>query len=271
MTIDGEDIGFVYMEGLPGELKALESVSIALRPGSVHGLVGASGSGKTTLGQTLSGLLSPSSGRVLLDGRPASPAELRAVVALAFQSPENQLFEDTAFEDVAFGPAHIGHTREKIESIVVNVLELLELDTQDMRVRSPFSLSLGEKRRVALAGVLAMERPFVILDEPTAGLDEHLCGIVSRTIRHLKRSGRGVLLISHDTDVVSSLSDEVTVLSGGTSIHSGASSGFFFDREKLRSSGLSMPAPARLHLILERTNPELCTSVEERLRSIKLY
>ena len=271
MIIEAHGIGYTYMAGLPGEVRALESASLKLEPGKMHGLVGASGSGKTTAAQIISGLLDPSAGEVLVDGSRADPAFLRSVVAMAFQFPENQIFEDTAFDDVAFGPRHLGRGAREVESLVKGALELLELDADQMRVRSPFSLSVGEKRRIALAGILAMERPFVVLDEPTAGLDEHLCSIVSQMVRSLCASGKGVLLISHDTDVVFSLSDNVTVLRDGVTIYTGAPDDIFTNGKKLEESGLTLPTSARLARLILESHPELYPDLVEKLKSIRLH
>jgi energy-coupling factor transport system ATP-binding protein len=219
----------------------------------------------------MGGLLEPVTGEVFLDGRSVGPRELRGAASLAFQSPESQIFEENVFEDVAFGPRQMGRSLDEVDTLVSDALELLELDVEDMRTRSPFSLSFGEKRRVALAGVLAMGRRFVILDEPTSGLDQHLCSIVSRTIQRLAESERGVLLISHDTDVICGLSDEITVLQKGRSVYTGSPAGILEREDRLRGAGLSIPTVVRLHAILERINPELCRDVEEELRAVRLY
>ena len=216
MRIELEGVRYVYSPGTPFEVEALRDVSLGVEPGEVLGVIGGTGSGKSTLVQHLNLLLVPTEGRVLVDGEDArglERAELRRRVGLVFQSPEQALFAPTVEEDVAFAPRRLGLTGDGVRERVREALGLLAVE--HLASRSPFALSGGEKRRVAIAGVLAMGPEVVVLDEPTAGLDPHarseLIGLVGR----LRGSGVTVVLVSHDLDEVAEVADRVCVLEGG--------------------------------------------------------
>lgn len=216
MRIDLQGVRHVYSPGTPFAVEALKGVSLRVEPGEVLGVVGGTGSGKSTLVQHLNLLLVPTAGRVLVDGKDAlsiSRSELRRRIGLVFQSPEQALFAPTVEEDVAFAPRRLGLGEEEVRERVHETLGLLE--ASHLAARPPFALSGGEKRRVAIAGVLAMGPEVLVLDEPTAGLDPHarseLVGLVGR----LKASGMTVVFVSHDLDEVAEVADRVCVLEGG--------------------------------------------------------
>ncbi len=216
MRIDLEGVGHVYGGGTPFAVEALKDVSLSVEPGEVLGVIGGTGSGKSTLVQHLNLLLLPTAGRVLVDGEDAlslGRSELRRRVGLVFQSPEQALFAPTVEEDVAFAPRRLGLGEDEVRERVRETLGLL--GAGHLAARPPFGLSGGEKRRVAIAGVLAMGPEVLVLDEPTAGLDPHarseLVGLVGR----LKASGMTVVFVSHDLDEVAEVADRVCVLDGG--------------------------------------------------------
>ena len=216
MRIELEGVRHVYSPGTPLAVEALRGVSLGVEPGEVLGLIGGTGSGKSTLVQHLNLLLLPTAGRVLVDGQDARSmgrSGLRRRVGLVFQSPEQALFAPTVEEDVAFAPRRLGLGEDEVRERAREALDLL--GAGHLASRPPFGLSGGEKRRVAIAGVLAMGPEVLVLDEPTAGLDPHarfeLVGLVGR----LKGSGMTVVFVSHDLDEVAEVADRVCVLEGG--------------------------------------------------------
>jgi len=213
VRVELQNVRHVYAPGTPFEVEALRDVSLAVEPDEVLGIVGGTGSGKSTLAQHLNLLLEPTSGRVLVDARTLKGGELRRRVGLVFQFPEAALFAPTVEEDVAFAPRRLGLDEEEVQRRVRETLELL--GARHLAGRSPFALSGGEKRRVAIAGVLAMAPEVLVLDEPTAGLDpatrEDLLGVV----RALREGGTPVVLVSHDLDEVAEVADRVCVLGEG--------------------------------------------------------
>jgi energy-coupling factor transport system ATP-binding protein len=216
VRVELQDVRHVYAPGTPFEVEALRGVSLAVEPDEVLGIVGGTGSGKSTLVQHLNLLLEPTGGRVLVDGvdaRTLRRSELRRRVGLVFQFPEAALFAPTVGEDVAFAPRRLGMDEDEIRQRVRQTLELL--GAGHLEQRSPFALSGGEKRRVAIAGVLAMAPEVLVLDEPAAGLDpatrEDLLGVV----RALGDGGTSVVLVSHDLDEVAEVADRVCVLEEG--------------------------------------------------------
>jgi len=216
MRLELEDIRYVYATGTPFEVEALRGVSLAVEPGEVLGIVGGTGSGKSTLVQHMNLLLTPASGRVLVDGVDARSLEksgLRRRVGLVFQFPESALFAPTVEEDVAFAPRQLGLDEGEVQERVSESLR--SLGAEDLAVRSPFALSGGEKRRAAIAGVLAMRPEVLILDEPTAGLDPATREELLALILGLRKSGISVVLVSHDLDEVAEVADRVCVLHEG--------------------------------------------------------
>ena len=225
---------------------ALQDADLVIGEGERIGIIGPSGSGKTTLIQLLNGLLQPDSGEVFVDGKPAAyrgEAVLawRRRVGLVFQFPEMQFFEETVEKEVGYALANLGFGEEEIRSRVANVLNSLNLPPDVYAQRSPFLLSEGQKRRVAIASVLVMEPEILIFDEPTAGLDYGGVQLVKELILKLADDRRSVVLVSHDMDFVAELVDRVVVLSGGRIVFDGSKAGFFRKEETIRQYGLEPP------------------------------
>ena len=216
MRIELQGVRHVYSPGTTFAVEALKGVCMSVEPGEVLGVIGGTGSGKSTLVQHLNLLLVPTAGRVLVDGEDAlsmSRPGLRRRVGLVFQSPEQALFAPTVEEDVAFAPRRLGLGEEEVRERVRETLDLLEAG--HLAARPPFALSGGEKRRVAIAGVLAMGPEVLVLDEPTAGLDPHARSGLVDLVGRLRGSGMTVVFVSHDLDEVAEVADRVCVLEGG--------------------------------------------------------
>ncbi len=257
MRIELEGVRHVYSPGTPFAVEALRGVSLGVERGEVLGVIGGTGSGKSTLVQHLNLLLIPTSGRVLVDGEDAlsmGRSELRRRIGLVFQSPEQALFAPTVEEDVAFAPRRLGLGEGEVRGRVREALDLL--GAWHLASRPPLALSGGEKRRVAIAGVLAMGPEVLVLDEPTAGLDPHarseLVGLVGR----LKTSGMTVVFVSHDLDEVAEVADRVCVLDGGVVRAVGTPAEVFYGDPS------QAPATVRVAAALN----EACTAVGRPVR-----
>ncbi|WP_304426648.1 energy-coupling factor transporter ATPase [uncultured Adlercreutzia sp.] len=231
----------------PDALWALLDVTFTVEPGEFLGIAGHTGSGKSTLIQHMNGLVHPTEGRVLADGRDLAEKgvahEVRQQVGLVFQYPENQLFANTVYDDVAFGPRNMKLSEDEVDRRVREGLALVGLSFDELRDRSPFDLSGGQQRRVAFAGVLAMEPEVLVLDEPVAGLDplsrEEFLGL----IRDLHGGGRTVVMVSHSMEDLAALSDRILVLSEGRVFALGTPAEVFADAAALKAVGLGAPAP----------------------------
>ena len=252
MLIQIENLTHIYAHRTPLARTALDGVTFELRPGERVGLVGHTGSGKSTLAQQIAGLLAPTAGRVLLDGTaahertPAARAQRRKI-GLAFQHPEQQIFEQTVFKEVAFGPRNLGLNQTEVAERVQWALEMVGLDPADFGERMPFALSGGEMRRVALAGILAMRPDVLILDEPTAGLDPRgRRELLTRVASWQAETGMTLILISHHLDEVAQLVDRVVVLAHGQVAADGPTHLVLGDSQLLHSAGLSAPQSVAL-------------------------
>ena len=252
MPIQVEHLTHTYMTDSPFAATALEDVSLTIEDGELIGLLGHTGSGKTTLVQHLNGLLKPTSGRVVVDGlditeKGVSLLEVRRRVGLVFQYPEYQLFEETVAKDVAFGPKNLGLSEQKVDERVRYALQEVGLVYDEIAERSPFELSGGQMRRVAIAGVLAMRPGTLILDEPTAGLDPAGRRSILGMIRELHAAGGlTVVMVSHNMDDISSLATRLVVMSRGRMVLTGTPREVFQHRELLSSIGLGIPQAAEL-------------------------
>lgn len=247
MSITVENLTYTYSKGMPNETRALEDVSFRLEPGEFAAIIGHTGSGKSTLVQQLNGLLRPDSGKitvgeVCITDPSTKMTEVRRKVGLVFQYPEYQLFEETVAKDVAFGPKQVGMTGEKLERVVEESIRLTGLDYEEVKERSPFELSGGQKRRVAIAGVLAMKPEILILDEPTAGLDPSAHRDVLELIRRIHRKERmTILLVSHNMGDIAELADRVLVMNRGKLVMNGTPAEVFSRGEPLWEMGLGLP------------------------------
>ncbi len=252
-----EDLCYRYSPGLPTERLALQDVNLSLYRGQMVGLVGSIGSGKTTLVQHLNALLEPTSGRVLVDGRTVSQnrkdlRRLRQRVGLVFQFPEKQLFEETVYDDVAFGPRNLDLPQDQVDGRVREALGLVGLDAERFASRSPFDLSGGEQRRVAIAGVLALRPEVLILDEPFVGLDPRGCDQILETLRQLRHNDVSIVLITHNMDLVVSLADRLVVMSEGTVAMDEEPIEVFSDPERVATLGIDLPQASRLMVKLRQ-------------------
>lgn len=268
------DLSHTYMPGTTFERKALQEVSLDIMKGEILGIIGHTGSGKSTLVQHLNGLLKPTSGSVTVDGLECggkSPKELRQKVGLIFQYPEHQLFEETVYKDIIFGLSRLGLPQDEIERRVKCVLDIIGL-SEELLWKSPFELSGGQKRRVAIAGVLVMEPEILVLDEPTAGLDPRGSEEVFAILTELNRTqGTTILIISHSMEQIAAYCDRIAVLNRGRLEMLDTPRKVFSQEDRLRSLGLDIPEITRLFRNLHRAgypvNGHVLT-ISEAVRSI---
>ena len=250
-----KDLTYIYSIGTPFEHKALDNVNFSLEPGEFVGVIGHTGSGKSTLMQQLNGLLKPTSGQVLLGGQDIwsdkkQTRQARFRVGLVFQYPEYQLFEETVYKDIAFGPTNMGLTKEEIDRRVREAAGFVGLTEQQLSV-SPFDLSGGQKRRVAIAGVIAMEPEVLILDEPTAGLDPiGRAEILGNIQAYRQAKNAAVLMVSHSMEDVAKLTDRLLVMNGSKLAMDGTPEQVFTHVEELLAMGLSIPQVTQVFLRL---------------------
>ena len=252
MPIVIEHLNYVYMSGGPYETHALDDVSLTIEDGEFVGLIGHTGSGKSTLVQHLNGLLLPTSGTITVDGlniadKATDRRAIRRKVGLVFQYPENQLFEETVEKDIAFGPKNLGLDDAEIDRRVKGAMRKVALDYDALHERSVFELSGGQMRRVAIAGVLAMEPRTLVLDEPCAGLDPRGREEILGLIRDLHRdTGATIVMVSHSMDDVASLAERVIVMNHGRVAMDGAPREVFSRGAELRAIGLDVPQAVML-------------------------
>ena len=252
MPIVIEKLTHTYMPDSPFQATAIHDVDLVIEDGEFIGLIGHTGSGKSTLIQHLNGLLRPTSGRVLVDGKDlfdkeTDKREVRRKVGLVFQYPENQLFEESVAADIAFGPKNLGLSKEEIAVRVREACRQVQLDYETFKDRSVFELSGGQMRRVAIAGVLAMQPETLILDEPCAGLDPQGRDEILALIRRLhEEKGTTVVMVSHSMDDVAALVDRVIVMNKGAIAMDGTPRAVFQRGEELRAMGLDVPEAAQL-------------------------
>lgn len=248
MSIKVEHLTHIYDKGMPSESVALDDVSFTAEDGQFIGIIGHTGSGKSTLLQHLNGLLKPNEGTVTVGNvditQPGiSMVEIRKRIGLVFQYPEYQLFEETVAKDVAFGPKNLGLSETEIEERVKEAIELVGLDYETVKDRSPFELSGGQKRRVAIAGVVAMRPEVLILDEPTAGLDPKAHKDVLNMVEEVhRRTGNITIFVSHNMADIARLSDKILVIHSGKLVTEGSPKEVFSQKETLRSVGLDLPS-----------------------------
>lgn len=265
MKLEASHLSYTYSPGTPFEQKAVRDVSLTIREGEFIALIGHTGSGKSTLIRHFNGLLHPTGGDVLIDGESIfrdkkSLRAARFAVGLVFQYPEYQLFEETVEKDIAFGPKNMGLSADEIHSRVCESLRLCGLD-ESFLSKSPFDLSGGQKRRVALAGVLAMRPRLLILDEPAAGLDPQGSREIMRYIRAYAARGNSVLFVSHDMSDAAAYAERVLVMDRGSLALDGPPAEVFSQAERLCALGLALPPMTELFLRLREKGYDLPAAV----------
>jgi len=271
MSIIVRHLTHIYSKGLPGETVALDDVSFEIASGECIGIIGHTGSGKSTLLQHMNGLLKPHSGEIIVSDMNIGDGSVKKVdisknVGLVFQYPEYQLFEETVAKDVAFGPRNLGVPEDEISSIVRESIELLGLEYDAVAEKSPFELSGGQKRRVAIAGVLAMKPKVLILDEPTAGLDPASKHDMLEVIKRLRQERNLIVVfVSHNMKDIAELSDRIIVMNGGKLVMNGSPKEVFARASELKSMGLSVPPVTEiLYEVSEKLGLEFKPIFEER-------
>ena len=255
--LEFKNVSYVYGKNTPFEKTAVDNVSLTVRDNAVTGLIGHTGSGKSTLAQMMNALIKPTDGTVLLNGedihaKDYNTPSVRFQVGLVFQYPEYQLFEETVYKDISFGPKNMGLTDEEIDERVRNAASFTGI-SEEMLSKSPFELSGGQKRRVAIAGVLAMDPQILVLDEPAAGLDPRGRNeILSGLVEYRKKRGNSLVIISHSMEDIAVYSDEIIAMNQGKVLLSGTPDEVFSKHELLTASGLDIPQVTEVLALLKK-------------------
>ncbi len=280
MPLSLENVSYTYGEHTPFEYHALNNLSLTFKDGMITGLMGHTGSGKSTAAQMLNGLLKPSAGRVLLDGADINESkktknDAKFKVGLVFQYPEYQLFKETVWEDIAYGPRNMKLSDDEVKKRVKDAADLVGL-TREMLEKSPFELSGGQKRRAAIAGIIAMKPRFLVLDEPAAGLDP--AGredILSQICEYRNSENSSVVIISHSMEDMAKYCDEIAVMDDGALCMYGTPAEIFSQSEKLKKAGLNVPQITEFMNKLHDCGIDVDTSVftveDAAKQLIKLY
>ena len=281
MPLNLQNVTFTYMKGMPFEKTALHDVSLQIEKGEFVAVIGHTGSGKSTLVQHLSGLLHPDKGSVTVDGvnlnaKNAAAKKARNSVGMVFQYPEHQIFAETVYEDIAFGPRNKGLEPDEVDRAVRDAMAFVGLDFDSFAKRSPFRLSGGQMRRVAIAGVIAMEPDYLILDEPSAGLDPRSRDAVFKEVMALyKKRGIAVILVTHNMEEAARYASRLLVISGGQVILDGVPHDIFTNhKDELLAASMDVPPVYKLAdclnahgLAVERT-PELA-ALEKQILELR--
>jgi len=284
MSIEVKDLTYIYDEGFVFAKKALSNVSLNILEGEIVGIIGHTGSGKSTLVQHLNGLIKPKKANtVIIDGvdifdSKINLKEIRRKVGVVFQYPEMQLFEETVEKDVSFGPRNLNIPEEDVKERVKNALEMVSLDYEKYKDRSPFLLSGGEKRRAAIAGILAMNPKYLVLDEPTAGLDPWVRVEILSELLAINEKGTTLVIVSHDMDEISKIASRIYVLNRGSLALDGSSSYVFSQFERIKELGLSLPQITEILYMLNKklgrvnyNKLDIDSGTDEILSCIKRY
>ena len=246
-----ENVSYLYGEGTTYQKEALKNINIEIESGKITGLIGHTGSGKSTMLQLLNGLTKATSGKIYLDGKdiwedPKEIGKVRFRVGLVMQYPEYQLFEETVEKDIAFGPINMGLDAEEVAKRIREAIEFVGLET-DILSKNPFDLSGGQKRRVAIAGIIAMRPEVLVLDEPAAGLDpQGRDAILEGVFKYKEKTGATVIIVSHSMEDMAKLCDDIIVLSNGEVALNGSRDEVFSESETLESIGLAIPQITQL-------------------------
>ena len=277
MSIEVKGLTHIYNEGLPHESVALEGVTFSAQDGQLVGIIGHTGSGKSTLVQHLNGLLKPKSGSIVVGGTDITSdgvvmRDIRKKIGLVFQYPEYQLFEETVAKDVAFGPANLGLSEAEIDECVKEAIEMVGLDYEKVKNVSPFELSGGQKRRAAIAGVIAMKPEVLILDEPTAGLNPKAHADILNMVETIHRKSKNIIfLVSHNMNDIARMSDKVLVMNHGRLVMDGNPAEVFSREEELKSMGLALPDSMEIMMRLKKAGMDIntdCLTMDEAAEEI---
>lgn len=280
MMMKINNLNYIYNAGTPFEKKALDNINLEIKEGEFIGLIGHTGSGKSTLVQHLNGLMRATAGDIIIDGinisdKDANLKQVRQKVGLVFQYPEHQLFEETIYKDIAFGPKNLGLKDDEIEKRVKEAMELVGLDYEALKDRSPFELSGGQKRRVAIAGVIAMKPKILVLDEPTAGLDPKGRDEILGEIQKLyKKEGITIVLVSHSMEDVAKLVNRILVMHKGRLEMDGPTREVFKRVDELENFGLGVPQITKFMKIFKEKGNDISDdilTVEEAKEEILKY
>lgn len=260
--IEIQDVSFLYSKGTPFQRVALDKVNVAFEKGKITGLIGHTGSGKSTLVNLLNGLYRPTSGKVLLDGvdiweKPKQISKIRYRVGLVMQYPEYQLFDDTVRADIGFAPRNQGLSTEEVEERVLEAAEFVGID-KELLDKSPFELSGGQKRRVAIAGIIAMRPEVLVLDEPAAGLDPRgRREILGGLTKYVEKNEATVILVSHSMEDMANYCDNIIVMNHSEVFRCGTVDEIFSDAEALADIGLDVPVVAKIAAALKKRGIDL--------------
>lgn len=277
MSIDIKNICYTYMRGTPFEKKALDDVSVSIDKGEIVAVIGHTGSGKSTLVQHLNGLLKPDAGQVAVDdvnlaGKDAAAKKARQLVGMVFQYPEHQIFAETVYEDIAFGPRNRGFQPEEVDNQVREAMAFVGLDFETFAKRSPFQLSGGQMRRVAIAGVVAMNPDYLVLDEPSAGLDPRSRNAVFKEIMALHQSrGIAIVLVTHSMEEAVKYAKRLLVINQGKILFDGNPADIFRNhQQKLVEVGMDEPQVFKLADLLRRQGMELPQGITDELTLLQM-
>ena len=277
MSIEVKGLTHIYNEGLPHESVALEGVTFSAQDGQLLGIIGHTGSGKSTLVQHLNGLLKPKSGSIVVGGTDITSdgvvmRDIRKKIGLVFQYPEYQLFEETVAKDVAFGPVNLGLSEAEIDECVKEAIEMVGLDYEKVKNVSPVELAGGQKRRAAIAGVIAMKPEVLILDEPTAGLNPKAHADILNMVETIHRKSKNIIfLVSHNMNDIARMSDKVLVMNHGRLVMDGNPAEVFSREEELKSMGLALPDSMEIMMRLKKAGMDIntdCLTMDEAAEEI---
>ena len=276
MSINLTNVFYTYMTGTPFERQALNDVSVSIEKGEILAIIGHTGSGKSTLVQHLNGLLKPSSGKVTIDdidisGRGGEAKKARQQVGMVFQYPEHQIFAETVYEDIAFGPRNRGFSAEEVDKQVHEAMAFVGLDFDTFAKRSPFQLSGGQMRRVAIAGVVAMNPDYLVLDEPSAGLDPRSRNAVFKEILALhKERGIAIVLVTHSMEEAAKYANRMLVINKGKILFDGKPAEIFSQhKDELVAVGMDEPQVYKLSALLRSKGLDIAEGVTDSAELVK--
>jgi len=276
MSINLTNVFFTYMTGTPFERQALNDVSVSIEKGEILAIIGHTGSGKSTLVQHLNGLLKPSSGKVTIDdidisGRGGEAKKARQQVGMVFQYPEHQIFAETVYEDIAFGPRNRGFSAEEVDKQVHEAMAFVGLDFDTFAKRSPFQLSGGQMRRVAIAGVVAMNPDYLVLDEPSAGLDPRSRNAVFKEILALhKERSIAIVLVTHSMEEAAKYANRMLVINKGKILFDGKPAEIFSQhKDELVAVGMDEPQVYKLSALLRSKGLDIAEGITDSAELVK--